>query len=98
MVLFPYRAHLEHEIEYLQTQLAQSKRRVDELQEAIVNIAKPAQKVYFERKSDGKLVKVQPKGWEEVKRYRRENPEEALEPEAKGPYDLAEKEKDAKSK
>ena len=33
--LFPYRAYLEAEIEYLKAQLAQKQRRIDEMQEML---------------------------------------------------------------
>jgi len=98
-MIFGFRKHLEDEIEYLRGQLAQKQRRVDELQEALVAVAKPAPRVVFEKKPDGKLVKVQPKGWEEVKSYKRNHPDEETELEpAAGPYKLKdEKEKNAKS-
>ena len=97
-MMFGFKKHLEDEIEYLKAQLAQKQRRVDELQEALIAVAKPSPKVVYEKKPDGKLVKVQPNGWEEVRNYQRNHPEEVEEPEAEGPYKLKdEKEKNAKS-
>ena len=40
--LFPFRDHLEGEIAFLKAQLAQRSRKVDELQEVLIAIAKPA--------------------------------------------------------
>jgi hypothetical protein len=75
--LFPYRAHLNAEIAWLKEQLAQRQRRIDELQESPIEVAsRPSMKVQYERKPDGKLALVQPRGWEEYRRQRRENPEE----------------------
>lgn len=70
-MLFPYRTHLEAEIEYLHQQLAQHQRRRDELEAVLVDIAKPQPKVQFERQKDGKLVKVQPRGWDAFRAYQR---------------------------
>jgi len=75
LVLFPYRSHLEQEIEYLRQQLSQKQRRVDELQEKLVELLKPPAKIQFERKPDGKLVPIQPRGWDAVRAMRRLSPE-----------------------
>jgi hypothetical protein len=40
--LFPFRDHLEGEIAFLKAQLAQRSRKVDELTEALIALAKPA--------------------------------------------------------
>jgi hypothetical protein len=41
-ILFPYRTHLEEEVDYLRAQLSQKQRRIDEMQEALIAVAKPA--------------------------------------------------------
>lgn len=74
--LFPLRTHLIDEIEYLRGQVAQKQRRIDELQDALAEIAKPAPKVQFERKPDGKLVPVQPRGWDAWRAAKRAEPKE----------------------
>lgn len=38
-LIFPYRTHLEQEVEYLKAQLAQNQRRVDEMRELVSNWA-----------------------------------------------------------
>jgi hypothetical protein len=75
--LFAYRAHLNAEIDYLKDQLAQRQRRIDELQESLIQIAqKPTMKVQYRQAPDGKLTPIQPRGWEELRKQRRENQEE----------------------
>ena len=74
-LLFPYRTHLEAEIVWFQEQLAQKQRRVDELQDALVAVKQPSMKIQYERKPDGKLVAVQPHGWDAYRAWRREHPE-----------------------
>ena len=69
--LFPYRSHLESEVEYLRTQLAQSQRERRELEALIADLAKPAPKVQYESKPDGKLIPVQPRGWDAYRDKRR---------------------------
>jgi len=63
--LFPYRAHLEDEIDYLRGQLAQKQRRIDELQDRMV-FAPPV------RAKDpvptAKASKIAPRGWDEYRR------------------------------
>jgi len=68
--LFPYRTHLEAEVEYLRSQLAQRQRRVDELQEAMVVVAVPPPKTPREPKP---LPPVQPRGWEALRYQHRNN-------------------------
>ena len=84
-LIFPYRTHLEAEICWLQNQLAQKQRRCDELQEALCLIKQPSMKIQYERKPDGELKPVQPRGWDAVRMARRENPPEAPEP-TEGPF------------
>lgn len=74
--LFPYRTHLEAEIEYLKTLLAQRTRRCDELQEALFKASeRSTAKIIYKQDETGKMTRVQPKGWDEYRAYRRENPE-----------------------
>jgi hypothetical protein len=56
--LFPMRHHLEHEIEYLRTQLAQERRRVDIL------IEKSGQPKVVERIPKTIVPRGTPKGWD----------------------------------
>ena len=77
--LFPLRTHLESEIEYLRSQLAQKQRRIDELQDALVVVATPAPKVQFEREPSGKLIPVQPRGWDAWRAARRSEEAKAFE-------------------
>ena len=77
--LFPLRTHLESEIEYLRGQVAQRQRQVDVLTDALVVVATPAPKVQFERKSDGKLIPVQPRGWDAWRAARRSEEAKAFE-------------------
>jgi hypothetical protein len=74
--LFPYRAHLEAEIDWLKAQLAQKQRRMDELQDALIEIKKPSLKIQYERKPDGQMIPVQPRGWDAYRAFRRAHPEE----------------------
>ena len=78
--LFPLRTHLIDEIEYLRGQVAQRQRQVDVLTDALVMAKIPVPKVQFEREPSGKLIPVQPRGWDAfraVRRVEREaNPEE----------------------
>lgn len=68
--IFPYRTHLENEIEYLKAQLAQKQRRIDEMMDAINRVAlKKAEPV--ERKQAKAVIPVQPKGWDAYRASRR---------------------------
>ena len=73
--LFPLRTHLIDEIEYLRGQIAQRQRQVDVLTDALVMAKIPVPKVQFERESSGKLIPVQPRGWDAYRANRRANPE-----------------------
>lgn len=70
--LFPYRAHLEAEIVYLHEQLAREQRRRDELEVLLAEIAKPPAKVLFQQKPDGKLIPIQPRGWDAFRNAKRQ--------------------------
>lgn len=81
--IFPYRTHLEREIDYLKAQLAQERRRVDVLtdklkQPTIQRIAVP-----IERAPTKPFV---PKGWDatraEERRHAEAAPEVPAEPDA----------------
>jgi DNA-directed RNA polymerase subunit F len=74
MKIFGYRKHLEEEVDYLRSQLAQKQRRIDELQEKLLEIAKPVVKPIQERKPAEKVRPIQPRGWDEVRAHRRANP------------------------
>ncbi len=70
---FPYRSHLEREIEYLRAQLAQQQRRRDELEAVLAEIAKPRPTVKFKPELDGKWTKVErrPLGWDDYRANQR---------------------------
>jgi hypothetical protein len=72
--LFPYRAHLEAEIEYLREQVAQKQRRIDILLDAVVKAAAP--KAVIPREPPAPIKSVQPRGWDEVRAARKANPVE----------------------
>lgn len=69
--LFPYRAHLEEEVDYLRAQLAQRQRRVDELQEALIESKTPPAKT--PRSEPRPLPPVKPRGWEEFRRSHKDD-------------------------
>ena len=80
-----HRLHLEDEIAWLKAQLAQTTKRNHDLEDALIDIKRPVPKVQYERKPDGKLVPVQPRGWMEYRAHRAANPQD--EPEAvEGPF------------
>ena len=78
-LLFPYRTHLESEVEYLRDQLAQEKRRCVELQNAILDLKQPSPKVYLSSATDKPPVKVtiQPKGWDAYRAAKRQENQDA---------------------
>lgn len=80
LLLFPYRAHLESEIEYLRTQLAQRDRRLVELENRLIE-AKPGIPVFREPKP---VPINKPRGWEEYRRQRGQRSEEAGEEASQG--------------
>jgi hypothetical protein len=80
-----HRIHLEEELDYLRAQLSQKQRRNDELQEALIGIAKPKPAIQREVKPDAKSVPIQPRGIEAFRAQRRANPPEETEA-VKGPF------------
>ncbi len=70
-----YRLHLEAEVEYLKQQLAQKQRRCDELQDVLVELKKPSMKIQYVQKPDGKMIPVQPRGWDAYRAWRKEHPD-----------------------
>lgn len=94
-ILFPMRVHLAEEIDYLRAQVAQKQRRIDELQEALIELKKPAPKVIMPP-VETKIVR-QPLGIDAVRAARRVNPPE--QPEAiEGPYKIEEEPNAVQSK
>lgn len=63
--LFPFRTKLLEDIDYLRAQLSQKQRRIDELQEALIAIAKPAP---LAPRSSPLPVAPLNRGWESFKR------------------------------
>jgi hypothetical protein len=71
-----------HREEYLVSQLAQRSRRVDELQEALIAIAKPATPALrLPRPTVDKPYRSVPKGWDAFREDARQNPVPDPEPE-----------------
>jgi hypothetical protein len=64
-IIFPYRYHLEQEIEYLKGQLAQEKRRIVELQDKIVLAALRQQ---IQRPAPAPVEPVKPRDWQSFKK------------------------------
>ena len=68
-MLFPYRTHLEREIDYLKAQLAQERRRVDVLHEQWKPQPKPI--------TAGEMIRtpkpIIPKGWDATRAEDRRN-------------------------
>jgi len=58
---FPYRSHLENEVEYLRLQLAQRQRQIDELQQSLIDIRTP--KPSAPRNPPPPPSPVKPRGW-----------------------------------
>lgn len=83
-MLFPYRQHLNEEIDYLREQLAQKQRRIDVMQDALVSISLPS-KPSAPRDKPAPLKALQPIGIEAVRAARRENPPEPMDP-IEGPF------------
>lgn len=77
--LFPYRTHLEDEITYLRGLVSQKDHRIHELQDLL---AKQGTRVVIPRDSNVPAIpiRIQPKGFDEVRAERRKNPPQ--EPEA----------------
>jgi len=75
--LFPYRTHLELEVEYLRAQVAQKQRRVDEFQEMFAKISLRAVQPR-ERGAAPVAPEVKPKGWDEYRARRRGGGEEEV--------------------
>jgi len=62
-VLFPLRTHMEREIEFLKSQLAQERRRVDVLQEGLIAAKRPSVLVQSSARVNP-AGKPRPVGWE----------------------------------
>lgn len=73
--LFPMRAHLLSEIDYLKSQLAQERRRVDVLQEGLLTSKKPSVLAPPARVSP--TIKPKPVGWEATRAEIRNESREA---------------------
>jgi hypothetical protein len=66
-ILAPYRAHLCEEVDYLRAQLAQRQRRVDELQEALIDAKAPPVRIARSEPAPPPPP-LKPRGWEEFRR------------------------------
>ncbi len=62
VAIFPLRSHMEQEIEFLKSQLAQERRRVDVLQEGLISAKRPSVPVSPARVNPN--IKPKPVGWE----------------------------------
>lgn len=72
--VFPFRAHLEAEIDYLKAQLAQERRRSDELRQALVEVKMP--KLVL-RDVPRPTANPKPQGWEAFRKVHKDVTEEA---------------------
>jgi len=83
-VLFPYRAHLEDEVVYLRSQLAQKDRRLVEMQDTLAVMATGSSKTPREPREPKPPVHGQPIGWdakrEQLRRDREKNGPSEAEP------------------
>lgn len=77
--LFPYRVHLEREVEYLRGQLAQKERRIDEMLEAM----KPAPVAPRAPREAAKPLAPAVLGWDAYRLNKRNQPAEQEKKEAK---------------
>lgn len=75
VLLFPYRTHLENEIEYLKAQLAQERRRADVAHEALIEIKRPVAAVRVPLPTAGQMIKRTPKGWDATRSVERNTEE-----------------------
>lgn len=71
-LLFPLRTHLEREIVYLQSQLAQERRRVDLLQEGLIQAKRPS--VLVSPSARAVTTRPKPVGWEATRAEIRNEP------------------------
>ena len=69
--LFPMRYHLLEEVAYLRQQLAQKQRRVDELQDALVEIRKPQPKA-VDARTPAPYIPLKPHGWEAFRKKKQQ--------------------------
>jgi hypothetical protein len=71
--LCPCRSHLEREVEYLRAQLAQRQRRVDELQESLIEslIESKNPPLRGPRPEPPPLLQTKPVGWEAFRASRK---------------------------
>jgi len=90
-VIFPLRAHLIAEIDYLKSQLAQERRRVDVLQEGLIQAKRPSV-LMTQRAQVNPTTKPKPVGWEATRAEIRNEPEEvSARPDTWGEGDDADK-------
>ena len=78
-LLFPYRSHLETEVEWLKHQLAQEKRRVDALTERISPTSPTASPAILPALTNTKPrtnVRPQPIGWDAYREFQRQQEQE----------------------
>jgi hypothetical protein len=73
--MFPLRTELLAEIDYLKSQLAQERRRVDVLQEGLIQAKRPSV-LMTQRAQVNPTTKPKPVGWEATRAEIRNEPEE----------------------
>jgi len=83
-LLFPYRTHLEQEIEYMRDVIASLRRERDRIEHLLIDSYNPKPK---ERKEAPKLIPVKPRGWDAYRAARKNEPETELEPGSKDQAD-----------
>jgi len=72
--LLPMRTHMLAEIDYLKSQLAQERRRVDVLQEGLIQAKRPSV-LMTQRAQVNPTTKPKPVGWEATRAEIRNEPE-----------------------
>jgi hypothetical protein len=62
--LLPYRTHLEREVEYLRAQVAQQRRRLDEVENAMLEVIRELGKKEPRKDVAKPVVTIKARGWE----------------------------------
>jgi hypothetical protein len=70
--LFPYRTHLEREVEYLRAQVAQQRRRLDEIEGGMLELMRGLGRKE-PRREPAKPIAIKARGWEAYKAQQRTN-------------------------
>lgn len=77
--LFPYRTHLEREVEYLRAQVAQQRRRLDEVENAMLEVIRELGKKEPRKDVAKPVVTIKARGWEAYRAQAKKEMEESNE-------------------